>query len=103
MYTTIRHKLCHARKAWPGTLADPCLLSGGTGVACAKLEKNFIKRGICWTRTVVLLLKYELIDSHSPGSCELNLNGEKLRYYILLHSLGFFSIAKTRKKSIVPW
>ncbi len=68
MYTTIHPKLCHARKAWPaGTLVDPCLLSGGTGVACAKLEKNFIKRGGCWTRTVVLLLKYELIDSHSPG------------------------------------
>jgi hypothetical protein len=28
MYTTIRHELRHARKAWPGTLVDPCLLSG---------------------------------------------------------------------------
>jgi hypothetical protein len=28
MNTTIRHELCHARKAWPGTLVDPCLLSG---------------------------------------------------------------------------
>ncbi len=27
MYTTIRHELRHARKAWPGTLEDPCLLS----------------------------------------------------------------------------
>ncbi len=101
MYTTIRPtpKLCHARKAWPGTLADPCLLSGGTGVACcAKLEKNFIKRGICWTRTVVLLLKYELIDSHSPGSCELNLNGEKLRYNILLTFYWILFYCEDEKK-----
>ncbi len=28
MYTTIRHELPHARKAWPVTLVDPCLLSG---------------------------------------------------------------------------
>jgi hypothetical protein len=27
MYTTIRHELRHARKAWPGILVDPCLLS----------------------------------------------------------------------------
>jgi hypothetical protein len=30
-YTTCtqhRHELRHARKAWPGTLVDPCLLSG---------------------------------------------------------------------------
>ncbi len=27
MYTTIRHELFHARKAWPGTLVDPCLIS----------------------------------------------------------------------------
>ncbi len=27
MYTTIRHELRHARKAWPGTLVDQCLLS----------------------------------------------------------------------------
>ncbi len=27
MYTTIRRALRHARKAWPGTLVDPCLLS----------------------------------------------------------------------------
>ncbi len=28
MYTTIRHDLRHTMKAWPGTLADPCILSG---------------------------------------------------------------------------
>jgi hypothetical protein len=28
MYTNHRHELRHARKAWPGTLVDPCLLSG---------------------------------------------------------------------------
>ncbi len=28
MYTTNRHELRHARKAWPGTLVDPCLISG---------------------------------------------------------------------------
>ncbi len=28
MYTTIRHELGPARKAWPGTLVDQCLLSG---------------------------------------------------------------------------
>jgi hypothetical protein len=28
MYTTTRHEVRHARKAWPGTLVDPCLLSG---------------------------------------------------------------------------
>ncbi len=28
MYTTIRHELHHARKAWPVTLVDPCFLSG---------------------------------------------------------------------------
>ncbi len=28
MYITIRHELCHARKAWPGIRVDPCLLSG---------------------------------------------------------------------------
>ncbi len=27
MYTTIRHEIRHARKAWPGTLVDPCLVS----------------------------------------------------------------------------
>jgi hypothetical protein len=27
MYTTIRHELLHARKTWPGTLLDPCLLN----------------------------------------------------------------------------
>ncbi len=27
MYTTIRHELRQVRKAWPGTLVDPCLLS----------------------------------------------------------------------------
>jgi hypothetical protein len=27
MYTTIRHELHHARKTWPGTLVEPCLLS----------------------------------------------------------------------------
>jgi hypothetical protein len=27
MYTIIRHELRHARKAWLGTLVDPCLLS----------------------------------------------------------------------------
>ncbi len=27
MYTTIRHELSHARKAWPGKLIDQCLLS----------------------------------------------------------------------------
>jgi hypothetical protein len=27
MYTTIRHDLRHAKKAWPGTQIDPCLLS----------------------------------------------------------------------------
>ncbi len=27
-WTTIRNELHHARKAWPGTLEDPCLLSG---------------------------------------------------------------------------
>ncbi len=26
--TNIRHELPHARKAWPGILVDPCLLSG---------------------------------------------------------------------------
>jgi|688.fasta_scaffold1587470_1 hypothetical protein len=29
MYTTIPHELHRARKAWPGTLVDPCLLFGG--------------------------------------------------------------------------
>ncbi len=29
MYTTVRHELRHARKAWPGTLVDPGLLSCG--------------------------------------------------------------------------
>jgi hypothetical protein len=29
MYTTIRHELRNEGKTWPGTLADPCLLSGG--------------------------------------------------------------------------
>ncbi len=28
MYTTIRHELLHAKKAWSGTLVDPCPLSG---------------------------------------------------------------------------
>ncbi len=28
MYTTTRDKLRHVRKAWPGALEDPCLLSG---------------------------------------------------------------------------
>ncbi len=28
MYTTIRNELHHVRKAWPGTLVDPCLLFG---------------------------------------------------------------------------
>ncbi len=28
MNATIRQELRHARKAWPGTLVDPCLLSG---------------------------------------------------------------------------
>ncbi len=28
MYTTNWHELSHAWKAWPGTLVDPCLLSG---------------------------------------------------------------------------
>ncbi len=28
MYKTVRHGLCHARKARFGTLVDPCLLSG---------------------------------------------------------------------------
>jgi hypothetical protein len=28
MYTKHRHELRHTRKAWPGTLVDPCLLSG---------------------------------------------------------------------------
>ncbi len=28
MYTNIRQGLRHVRKAWPGTLVDPCLLSG---------------------------------------------------------------------------
>ncbi len=28
MYTTVCHELYHARKARPGTLVDPCLLSG---------------------------------------------------------------------------
>ena len=28
MYTTICHELRHARKAWPGILVGPCLLSG---------------------------------------------------------------------------
>jgi hypothetical protein len=28
MYTKHRHELHHARKAWLGTLVDPCLLSG---------------------------------------------------------------------------
>ncbi len=27
MYTTTRHELYHERKAWPGTLVDPFLLS----------------------------------------------------------------------------
>jgi hypothetical protein len=27
MYTTVRHELRHARKTWPSTLVDPCLLS----------------------------------------------------------------------------
>jgi hypothetical protein len=25
LYTTIRHELRHARKAWPGPLVDPCM------------------------------------------------------------------------------
>ncbi len=29
MYTTNRHELWHARKAWPGTLVGPCLLTCG--------------------------------------------------------------------------
>jgi hypothetical protein len=28
MYTKYRHELRHARKAWPGSIVDPCLLSG---------------------------------------------------------------------------
>jgi hypothetical protein len=28
MYTTSCHELRHARKAWPGIIVDPCLLSG---------------------------------------------------------------------------
>jgi len=28
MYTTVRHELRHARKAWPSTLVSPWLLSG---------------------------------------------------------------------------
>ncbi len=28
MYTKHRHELRHARKAWPRTLIDPCLVSG---------------------------------------------------------------------------
>jgi hypothetical protein len=28
MYTTIRHELRHARKAWPGALVDTYVLSG---------------------------------------------------------------------------
>jgi hypothetical protein len=34
MYTTIRHELRHARKAWPGTPVGPCLLSG-TARSCS--------------------------------------------------------------------
>ncbi len=32
MYTKHPHELCHASKAWPDTLADPCLLSGAAHV-----------------------------------------------------------------------
>ncbi len=28
MNIAIRDEICHARKSWPGTLVDPCLLSG---------------------------------------------------------------------------
>ncbi len=27
MCTTICHELCHGKKAWPGTLVDPCPFS----------------------------------------------------------------------------
>jgi hypothetical protein len=36
MYTTIRDELRYARKAWAGTLVDPCLLSGCN---CRPLER----------------------------------------------------------------
>jgi hypothetical protein len=50
MYTTIRHELHHARKAWPGTLVHPCLLScvswdgGGGGVEPFPLIEVFNKK-----------------------------------------------------------
>jgi hypothetical protein len=34
MYTKHRHELRHARKAWPGSLVDPCLFSGSNPVRC---------------------------------------------------------------------
>ncbi len=43
MCTTIRHEIRHARKAWPGTLVDPCLFFGA---ACSGLfcQSTFILR-----------------------------------------------------------
>jgi hypothetical protein len=48
MYTTIRHELRHAKKAWPGTLVDPYLLSGRTlqavkpNLKCLSLQAQFL-------------------------------------------------------------
>jgi hypothetical protein len=45
MYTTIRHKLCHARKTWSGTLIDPFLLSG---VKLCSLEARRVEIDAEW-------------------------------------------------------
>ncbi len=46
-YTAIRHELCHTRRAWPGTLVDPCLLSGHACVCCVGVLEGVVSYFPC--------------------------------------------------------
>ena len=78
MITKHRHELRHARKAWAGTLADPCLLSG-----LALHENTFIRTEA---------EKLNIICKEKKSSCKETTSKISLPALFIIEPLNFLRI-----------
>jgi hypothetical protein len=91
MYTTLCHELCHARKAWPGTLVDPGLLSGWVFVINADI---FEKEAGCFSSGEIQY-SFVCVDATFAQNATL-VSKTKAEYYLLLREKK----ANRRKKLV---
>jgi hypothetical protein len=96
MYTKHHHELRHARKPWPGTLVDPCLLSGRDSSPLFSIHKSsLLSRGSDHIAKFYQLLHFQTLPTDSVLSVLTPLGLE--------HGVAMSWIFTTRCRDLSVW